>query len=93
MSFRLPPVAHPAREAMGDLASLAVTLDPANSAKLLSTLEARRAAERRFDGDTFNAIRRVCFVVLRADSDERWLISFGRRGGWKKLWNFGNGRD
>jgi hypothetical protein len=93
MSFRLPPVAHPAREAMGDLATLAHTLDPANAASLLSTLQARRSAERTFEADTTGAMRRVCFVVLRADSDERWLISFGRRGGWKKLWNFGNGRD
>lgn len=92
MSFRLPTVDHPAREHI-DLPSLAVTLDPANAADLFSTLQARRAAERTFDADTTGAIRRVSFVVLRADSDERWLISFGRRGGWKKLWNFGNGRD
>jgi hypothetical protein len=92
MSFALPPLAHPARELMGDLATLAHTLDPANVAALLSTLQARRAAERTFEADTSRAVRRVAFVVLRADSDERWLITFGRRGGWRKEWNFGNGR-
>jgi hypothetical protein len=28
-------------------------------------------------------------VVMRADG-EIWLIRVGPKGGWKKLWNFGN---
>lgn len=92
MSFLLPPASHPAREMLGDMVSLAETLNPANSASLLSTLQARRAAERAFEADATGAMRRICFVIIRADNDERWLISFGKRGGWRKEWNFGNQR-
>lgn len=93
MSFRLPTAGHTARELMGDVADVARTLDPANAGKLITTLQARGAAARMFEGDTTKAMRRVCFIVLRADSDERWLISFGRQGGWRKEWNFGTGRN
>lgn len=95
MSFRLPTeAANPvAREAMGDIETVAETLNPANVGKLLTAMQARCAAKRTFEADTTGALRRVNFIVIRADSDERWLISFGRRGGWKKLWNFGTGRD
>ena len=87
--FHLPTINHPAR-ALIDVAHVAEVLAPQNVAKLLSTLQARKAAERAFEAD--KAVRRVCFIVLRADSDERWLISFGPRGGWRKEWNFGTGR-
>lgn len=87
--FHLPTVNHPAR-ALIDVAHVAEVLAPANAAKLLSTLQARKAAERYFEAEP--AARRVVYIVLRADNDQRWLISFGRRGGWKKEWNFGNGR-
>jgi hypothetical protein len=93
MSFRLPLAGSAAREMMGDVVTVAETLNPANAAKLLTTLQARNAAARMFEADTTKAMKRVCFIVIRADSDERWLISFGRRGGWRKEWNFGTGRD
>jgi hypothetical protein len=93
MSFRLPLTGSATRELCGDTATLAETLNPANAGKLLTTLQARRASERMFEADTTKAMRRVAFVVIRADNDERWLISFGRRGGWRKEWNFGNGRN
>lgn len=82
--FKLPPQNHPAREAMGDMATLAEILNPANIAKLP---EFSRAI-RNFPKGAARAINVVC---LRAD-DERWLISVGPRGGWRKLWNFGTGR-
>lgn len=86
--FTFPLANHPARALM-DIASIVEILNPDNASNLLSTMQARRAAERAFEAD--KAVRRVCFVVIRADSDERWLISFGPRGGWRKEWNFGNG--
>lgn len=87
--FKLPPQDHPARESF-DMPTLVALLDPANVDKLLTTRQARYAAQAVMTSD--KAIRALCYVVLRCD-DERWLISVGRRGGWKKLWNFGNGRD
>ena len=91
MSFPLPSPGSKAREMMGDVATLAMQLNPANVAKLPVTWEAVRAARKMFEGEGVKPAR-VCFVVLRADSDERWLISVGPRGGWRKEWNFGNGR-
>lgn len=90
MSFPLPPQSHKARELMGDLAVLVEQLNPANVAKLLVVWQAVRAARAMFEAPI--KPKRVCFVVLRADSDERWLISVGPKGGWRKEWNFGNGR-
>jgi hypothetical protein len=90
MSFRLPTIDHPAREHI-DLPSLAVTLDPANVAKLPAIWQARKQALATMAKS--DAIKRVTYVIIRADTDERWLVSFGRRGGWQKLWNFGTGRD
>lgn len=92
MSFLLPPANHPARELMGDVASLAETLNPANLAQLPAIWQARKSALRMFEADTTRAMRRIAVVILRADSDERWLVTFGRRGGWRKEWSFGSGR-
>jgi hypothetical protein len=78
---------------MGDVATVVETLDPANVSKLPVTWQACRSAREMFEADKTGAMKRVNVIVIRADSDERWLISVGRRGGWKKLWNFGNGRD
>ena len=90
MSFALPLAGSAAREAMGDLAHVAAILHPANIGKLPATFEAVAQAKRTLAACP--AARRVNAIVLRGDSDERWLISIGPRGGWKKLWNFGNGR-
>lgn len=73
-----------------DLPSLVETLDPKNVGKLLVTWQARRRALDFFD--TCKDARRVSFVVVRAESDERWLIPIGRSGGYRKEWNFGTGR-
>jgi hypothetical protein len=88
--FRLPPTNHAAREAMGDIRHVAEMLDYRNVGKLPGILKARRdalaylAAEPR--ATAVNAI------IIRADTAERWLVRIGRRGGWRKLWNFGDGR-
>ncbi len=91
MSFSLPLPGSKARELMGDMATIAEQLNPANAAKLLVTWEALRSARKMFEGEGLKPSR-VCFVILRADSDERWLISIGPRGGWRKEWNFGSGK-
>lgn len=93
MSFRLPSADHKARALLGNMATLAQQLNPANAAKLPAIWEARKQALAQFAGDTTGAMARVCIIVLRADSDERWLVSFGPKGGWRKEWNFGNNRD
>jgi len=90
MSFRLPTSDHPAREAIGDLAHVAEILNPANAAKLPCFREALVQARRTIEAD--RSIRAVNVICLRAD-DERWLVSVGPRGGWKRLWNFGTGRN
>lgn len=89
MSFPLPPASSPARELI-DLASIAEILAPANVAKLQPIWQARKGALAMIEADS--AIKRVAMVIVRADSDERWLVTFGRRGGWRKMWNFGTGR-
>lgn len=89
MSFPLPPHSHPAREAMGDIAHLVEVLAPANVGKLPCFREAVAKARRQIAETP--AVRAINIVCLRAD-DERWLVRVGRRGGWKRLWNFGTGR-
>lgn len=89
MSFPLPPASSPAR-ALIDLASIAEILAPENAGKLMPIWQARKVAEGMFAAD--KAIARVALVIVRADTDERWLVTFGPRGGWRKEWNFGTGR-
>lgn len=89
MSFPLPLPGTPAREALGDLSAAVQTLDPRNASKLHTFRDARRGAMEYLVAE--RAARRVVFIVLRADG-ERWLVSFGRKGGWTRLWNFGTGR-
>jgi hypothetical protein len=89
MSFRLPLTGTAAREAMGDLAHVAEVLNPANLHRLVDFSSALRNARRNFPAGA-KAVNVIC---LRSQNDERWLISVGPRGGWKKIWNFGTGRD
>lgn len=90
MSYALPLPGHPAREAMGDLATVAEILAPEHAAKLQPVWKHRAAALAFFEANP--AARRYNVIVVRMDSDEKWLVSFGRKGGWRKLWNFGTGR-
>lgn len=91
MSFRLPTADHAAREMM-DIASVAEILNPANLAKM-ATLPSAIAQGKRTIAESNGAIKRVVIICIAAQSDERWLISVGSRGGWRKEWNFGTGRD
>jgi plasmid stabilization system protein ParE len=88
--FRIPTTDHPARDAMGDLAHIAEVLDRRNVERLPDFAEAIRSARRTIAATP--AARAVNIICLRAD-DERWLISVGPRGGWRRVWNFGTGRD
>lgn len=88
MSFHLPTADHKART-MFDMESLVEILDPRNADKLVCFREAICKA-RRTIAESNGAINRVVTVCIRAD-DERWLISVGARGGWRKEWNFGTG--
>lgn len=90
MGFSLPSLGTPAREAMGDIAHIAEILNPARVSELLSFPNAIRAAKEAFAFAP--GIKKVNIVCLRAN-DECWLISVGPRGGWKLVWNFGNGRN
>lgn len=90
MSFPLPPLGSAARELMGEVSTIAEILAPENVSKLMPIWQARKSALRSFEA--MPAAKRIAMVILRSDSDERWLVSFGRRGGWKKVWNFGTGR-
>lgn len=83
VGFKLPLQNTPAREALGDMETIVSILDPANLSKLPCFSKAIRI---QVEPGT-----RVNIVCLRAD-DERWLISVGPKGGWKKIWNFGRGR-
>lgn len=87
--FRLPPTGHPAREAMGELAHVAAVLHPANVGKLPPVWKARREALEFFAHAP--AAKAVHTIIIRAETAERWLIRVGRRGGWRKVWNFGAG--
>lgn len=87
--FALPTIGHPAREAMGDIAHVVECLDRRNVERLPDFAEAIRSARKTLAG--CSAARSVNIICLRGD-DERWLISVGPRGGWKRLWNFGTGR-
>lgn len=86
--FQLPPQSHKARELMGDLSSIAEILNPVNADRLVPVWQAVRNARSAFaDGK----VSRVCVVIVRLDTAERWLISIGPKGGWRKEWNFGTG--
>jgi hypothetical protein len=88
MSFLLPTLGTPAREACGDISALAEILNPANAARLPDFHDAVRSARRNIA--TMPEARALFVICLRGD-DERWLIRVGRRGGWKRVWNFGSG--
>ncbi len=87
--FRLPPEGHKAREFF-DLGTLAEILNPKNAGKLFPVWEACRKARAMFAGEGLKPSR-VYFVIVRLDTAERWLISVGPKGGWRKEWNFGTG--
>lgn len=84
MSHLLPPPGHKARE-MFDVSDLAAIGTKQRQAPLFRDCLA--SAKRSFAADTSGAMKRIMFICLRAD-DSLWLISVGRRGGWRKEWDF-----
>ena len=87
--FKIPSEGHKARELMGDFCHLVELLNPANATKLEPVWKARSKAFAMFAEN--KAAKRVAMVIVRADTDEKWLVTFGRKGGWRKEWNFGTG--
>ena len=91
--FKLPASGSKARELLGkDLSHVAEILAPENRGKLLGFGRALLSARRTIASDP--AIKRVVLVCLgNCNLPEQYgrvvLISVGRRGGWKKEWDFG----
>ena len=83
--FVLPPQGHIGRE-MVAIDHLVEILDRRNLSKLLGFREAIISARKEFPAGA----KSVALVCLRSD-DERWLISVGPKGGWKRIWNYGAG--
>lgn len=91
--FAIPTEGTAAREMMGDIAYVAELLAPANRVKLPTFGEALRKA-RRFMADADKATSRVTFVCwgncnISSQYQRIVLISVGKRGGWRKEWDFG----
>jgi hypothetical protein len=88
VSFRIPPENHNSR-AYFDMHSIAEILAPANAARLPSLSRALCEARKQVGQ---GAVRGLAYICRRDSTDDRVLIFVGPRGGWKQLWNFGNGR-
>lgn len=84
MSYALPLSGSPLREAfeIEDLVAIGY-----GERDVPDLPKARRLARQFFDGAD-KAVRRVFYIVLRAD-DHLDLISIGPRGGWRREWRFG----
>lgn len=81
----LPPVDHKAREmfAVEDLVAIATGERPVPTC----IVAMRRSAFGTFASSS--AALRVAFIRLNPSSDELELVTFGRRGGWRREWTFG----
>ncbi len=85
--IRLPLPSHPARAIIDESINEIVEIcDPKNRSRWVMFNDARYSAARTFKSDP--AIKSVQSVCLWAN-DELWLVRFGPRGGYKKIWNFG----
>jgi hypothetical protein len=80
MSLKLPASNSPIRE-LFDIADLA------DWHKLPTFGQAWRGAKAFLQAEP--AARAVHSIVIRA-TGEIWLIRVGKRGGWNRIWNFGN---
>lgn len=85
MSLRLPPSGHPTRE-LFEVKQLAEA-EQQRFRNLPTFRDAVRAGRDFLKRD--KAARSVHSLCLRADG-ELWLIRVGNRGGFDKVWNFGN---
>lgn len=80
MSLLLPPADHAAREHF-DVSDLV-------NWKALPAFRNALASVRRYVMET-TSVRFAHALTLRADG-EVWLVRIGKKGGWRKVWNFGN---
>lgn len=85
VSHLLPPAAHPARQLFEVTDLVAVTLG--ERPVPVDIWRMRRDALAFFAGCP--AARRIAYIRLNASTDELELVTFGRRGGWKREWRFG----
>jgi hypothetical protein len=85
MSHLLPSAEHPARELFDVVDLVDVALGRVAVEWRIGAL--RRNAEAIFASSP--AARRVAFFHLNASNDELELVSFGRRGAWRREWSFG----
>lgn len=84
MSHLLPPASHPARALfdVADLVAIGTGVVPP-----IDLPDAKRSARAAFAANP--AVRRLCYIVMRAESDMLELISVGPRGGHRIEWKFG----
>ncbi len=84
--FRLPNPSSPLRQ-LFDIGRLAVIAAPENRATMLP-----RYAQAVFSAKQWltaeKAARSLHLIAIRPDG-ELWLVRVGKRGGVKRLWNFG----
>ena len=80
MSLLLPPSASPLRD------QFEIT-DLVDLGKIPSFAQALNACRKTVTSE--KAIRSASAVCLRA-SGEVWLIEVGKRGAWRRRWNFGD---
>lgn len=83
--LHLPSSTSPLRS-LFDVAELAVNAAPGNRQNMPTFRDARLKAPAFFADEP--AAQSLHAVVARADG-QLWLVRFGRKGGWRRLWNFG----
>lgn len=86
MSLKLPAKNSPVRE-LFEVAHLAEIAAPAVRHKLPTLGEARRQSYGIFEKSKYSP-KTITYIVLRANGDVQ-LVSFGRKGGFRVRWNFG----
>lgn len=86
MSHLLPPAAHPAR-ALFDVADLAA-IGTGERPIPTEINYLRRMALATLAGSSVAS--RVAFIRLNPSSDQVELVTFGRKGGWRREWTFGS---
>lgn len=80
MSLLLPPAAHPSREFF-------VVENLVNWKALPAFRNALTGVRSFLERETSAKFAHI--LTLRADG-EVWLVRVGKKGGWRKVWNFGN---
>ena len=83
--LHLPSSSSPLRS-LFDVAELAKMAAPSARRNMPTFRDARLKAPAFFAGEP--SARSLNAIVVRADG-QLWLVRFGRKGGWRRLWNFG----